>query len=194
MLKLKNLKSSDVFFTSDLHFGHKNIIQYCNRPFKNTTEMDNTIIENWNKTIPKDGIVFNLGDLGMNLNSYKNLLHKLNGKIYHIIGNHDNSETINYLKSIGIQCYDMAEINISDNEIEGQQTIVLCHYQFNQWNHSHRGSWHLYGHDHVLIHKNKNASLNIGIDGHNMTPWSYQEVKIQITKQLLYAKVENNVL
>ena len=49
-----------VFFTSDLHIGHKNIIEYSHRPFSNIEEMNETLIDNWNKTVPEDGIVFDL--------------------------------------------------------------------------------------------------------------------------------------
>ena len=52
------------FFTSDTHFGHSNIIKFCNRPFKNAEEMDRVLIENWNNKVPEDGLVFHLGDFG----------------------------------------------------------------------------------------------------------------------------------
>ena len=50
------------FFVSDTHFNHTNIIKYCNRPFNNADEMDAALIKNWNTKVPKDGIVYHLGD------------------------------------------------------------------------------------------------------------------------------------
>lgn len=155
--------------------------------------MNEAIIKNWNSIIPADGIVFNLGDLGMNVNSFKHLLPKLNGTMYHIIGNHDNEKTINHLKSLNIKVADMATIVVNDEEIDGgAQTIALCHFQFSVWDQSHKGSWHLYGHEHSLVHKNTEAKLDVGVDGHDMKPWSYDDVKVQITKQLVNTKNEKN--
>ena len=48
--------------TSDTHFGHANIIRLCNRPFKDVEEMNEKLIENWNKVVPEDGTVFHLGE------------------------------------------------------------------------------------------------------------------------------------
>lgn len=52
----------EVWFTSDTHFGHENIIRFCNRPFRNAEEMNAELIRRWRETVPKDGIVFHLGD------------------------------------------------------------------------------------------------------------------------------------
>lgn len=51
-----------IYFTSDLHFNHENIIKYCNRPFKNIDDMDNYLINYWNKIIRTKDIVYILGD------------------------------------------------------------------------------------------------------------------------------------
>ena len=52
-----------VFYIADLHFGHKNIIRYDNRPFKTVEEMDRALIERWNKAVSKNDTVFILGDI-----------------------------------------------------------------------------------------------------------------------------------
>ena len=53
---------SRVFFTSDTHFNHTNIIRFCSRPFKDVAHMNETIISNWNRVVGSGDIVFHLGD------------------------------------------------------------------------------------------------------------------------------------
>lgn len=79
-----------IYFISDTHFNHENIIKYCNRPFKNIKEMKQTIIENWNEVIKEDDVVYHLGDLalGRKENIYE-ITSKLKGIKYIIRGNHD---------------------------------------------------------------------------------------------------------
>ena len=81
---------SNLFFTSDTHFYHGNIIRFCNRPFKSVEMMNETIISNWNNTVGQDDIVFHLGDFCLGGSAeWNKILDRLNGKIYLIMGNHD---------------------------------------------------------------------------------------------------------
>lgn len=86
------LNSSDkkIWFTSDLHFGHRNIIKFCNRPWETVEEMDKALIENWNSVVGKNDIVFDLGDFAFAPNwRWKEIISQLNGKHYLILGNHE---------------------------------------------------------------------------------------------------------
>lgn len=81
--------AKNTFFTSDSHWNHSRIIELCKRPFKDVEEMNNSLIENWNKVVPKDGTVFHLGDFAFGGSSiWNDILDQLNGKIYLILGNH----------------------------------------------------------------------------------------------------------
>lgn len=90
-----------VFFIADTHFGHKNIIKYCNRPFKDTEEMDATLIKNWNNTVSKEDKVFILGDFAFgDKNVIKKYCNALNGRKVLIMGNHDK-KSVNTLIDCG---------------------------------------------------------------------------------------------
>ena len=83
---------SRVFFTSDTHFNHTNIIRFCNRPFKDVVHMNETIISNWNRVVGPEDIVFHLGDFCLGGSAeWVNVLNRLNGKIY-LISRHKEPE------------------------------------------------------------------------------------------------------
>lgn len=80
-----------VFIISDTHFGHENIIKYCNRPFSSVEEMDQTMIKRWNETVSNNDIVIHLGDFSFYCkDKTREIIKQLNGKKILIMGNHDN--------------------------------------------------------------------------------------------------------
>lgn len=84
----------DIWVVSDTHFNHANIIKYCNRPFKTTKEMDETIIERWNNVVKPNDKVYHLGDVYMGgSNGYiGSIFQRLNGYKRLILGNHDTGK------------------------------------------------------------------------------------------------------
>lgn len=89
---------ADIWVTSDTHFGHKNIIKYCNRPFKDELEMNEVLIENWNKVVKPQDKVYHLGDVFFGKSGQ--VLHRLNGQKRLVLGNHDPD--LSYLS----QCFE----------------------------------------------------------------------------------------
>ena len=79
------------WFTSDTHFFHKNIIHYCGRPFSSVEEMNEVLVENWNKVVKPGDVVYHLGDVAMGYKSgeLEALWPRLNGSKRLIVGNHD---------------------------------------------------------------------------------------------------------
>ena len=195
-MKIKDIKfdKDKLFFTSDTHFFHKNIINYCNRPFANIYEMNEYLIQKWNEVVPKDGIIFHLGDVSLTAipKVLNDLLYRLNGTKYLVIGNHEKDALgKEYIREHWAGIYDIAEIFVEDEEITyKEQHIVMCHYPMITWNASHRGSWQLFGHVHGNL-SNKGiiqhspAQIDVGVDTNDFKPYSYQEVKEKITKQML---------
>ncbi len=78
------------FVIADPHFGHENIIRYCNRPFESAAEMDKALIDNWNNTVSNDDLVWVLGDFALASRDYtKFIIKSLKGRKRLILGNHD---------------------------------------------------------------------------------------------------------
>jgi len=182
-----------LFFTADTHFYHSNIIKYCERPFDNKDLMNQAIIDNWNAKVKPGDTVFHLGDvsLGAKASDIEELIGNLNGQIHLIIGNHDITLTASFLKaSLWKGIYDIAEIFVPDDEVTyAEQHIVMCHYPMRTWNGSHRGSWQLFGHVHGVPMGGGPTQLDVGVDSHDFSPVSYQEVKELITKQHLKKEI-----
>lgn len=160
------------YITSDLHFGHRNIIKYENRPFNDIQEMDNWIIKNWNKTVEEDDLVYILGDFSWYKGEKTNeILNKLKGDKILIVGNHDEI----FLKDKKFDRNLFQEIcNYKEIKIKTTK-IVMCHYPIIDWNGKNNGSFHLYGHVHSMINEDtkymkmleeKYNCLNISIDIH----------------------------
>ena len=137
--------NQNVFFISDLHLGHENILQYDNRPYKDLDEMHNDIIEKWNSVVKTDSTVFYLGDFCMKFSEQiVELLKSLNGTIHFIMGNHDRFNQIKGFNRFEI-ITPMLSVLISDSDARGRyQQIEMCHFPLLVWNKHHKGSWHLH--------------------------------------------------
>lgn len=169
---------STIYFTSDHHFGHQNIIKFSNRPFADVDEMNEMLIQKWNEKVKPEDEVYHLGDVGLiSSGKLRKILERLNGKIYLIKGNHESAAQACHSRFEWIKDY--YELVVEDTEFaRGEQLIVLFHYALREWNASHYGSYHLYGHSHgTLPDDNTKLSFDIGVDCHNFYPLSYDEVK-----------------
>ena len=154
------------FFTADTHFNHANIIRFCNRPFSDVLEMNETMIENWNKVVKTKDTVYHLGDLGFGEFGY--ILDRLNGKIVLIRGSHDKDALVYHDR---LDCFS----NLREIYIEGQP-IILCHYCMRVWSKSHYNSWHLYGHSHGNLAP-QGKSWDVGVDSNEFIPISFTQIK-----------------
>lgn len=176
---------SNIFFCSDTHFGHANIINYSNRPYSDVEEMNEALIKNWNQVVGKNDTVYHLGDFAfMPYDKFKNLLWRLNGYIHFMRGNHDKmidqhkQDILRVGKIVSIQDY--KEIKVAG------KMIVLFHYGQRVWNKSHHGSIHLYGHSHGSLPP-FGRSVDVGVDckeiTHEYRPVSLDEVLDYMSKR-----------
>lgn len=190
MVLLKSNELDCIFVTSDHHFGHENIIRYCNRPFADIDEMDNAMVDKWNEVVGKDDIVYHLGDFTLgNIELAHRYFVSLNGRI-NILSytwHHDRRWLPNgfgllsqYTDRPGLDrvniCSPMVVLEIDMNETH-PLAITLCHYPLRSWDRSHFNSWHLYGHTHS---SDDNAfggyCLNVGVDCLNFYPISLSSI------------------
>lgn len=88
--KHEHRKQPITWFTSDLHYGHNNVINYCDRPFKDAHEMNVWITTYWNAVVKPFDTIYVLGDFSINPKHHPKYLPRLNGKKILIVGNHDH--------------------------------------------------------------------------------------------------------
>lgn len=162
---------SKIWFSSDLHLNHFNIIKYTNRPFKSVEDMNETIIANHNAVVAPDDKWFHLGDFAMaGSGKASYFLSRLNGIKYMIAGNHDKRVLFKRDADFNIQIKDGVK-----NQVQwvkdyyemwvDKQFVVLHHYAPRVWNASHKGGFYLYGHSHGSLPDDPNAlSMDVGID------------------------------
>ena len=186
-------EAKHLFFTSDTHFGHKNIIKFCNRPFKDTNEMNEALINNWNRVVGPDDTIFHLGDFAFG-GSYlwNNMLDRLNGHIHLIIGNHDRKNLRQGYSAKFESISPQLQINIDG------RSVYLNHYPFLCYGGSYRGDrdavWQLFGHVHSgPLSSGKDSErlkmlfpyqYDVGVDNNNFTPISWENVKIRIKNNI----------
>ena len=185
-----NTTQTKVFFTSDTHFGHSNIIKYCQRPFNSAEHMDEVLISNWNEVVSPQDIVFHLGDFCFGSDKeWIKILQRLNGTKYLILGNHDLKKIAN---SNQIKDY-FADINMQMRVVVDKQKMLLNHYPFLCFEGGYQNVWQLFGH----VHRSKHSTgldkerlvhlfptqYDVGVDNNNYRPVSFAQVSQIITEQ-----------
>lgn len=197
-LKLDSTKQN-IWFTSDLHFNHANIIKFCNRPWKTTEEMDEALISNWNSVVKPNDLIFDLGDFAFaDRDKWIELLKQLNGKHYLILGNHDITK---WPGNKVLPLFERVEHQLT-LKIDGRK-VYLNHYPFLCYGGTYRDStsivYQLFGH----VHSGPNCSgldsdrlinlfpyqYDVGVDNNNYTPISWEQVKDKINNQIINAKL-----
>lgn len=184
-----------IFFTSDTHANHFNIIASCKRPFKDEKEMNETLINNWNSVVDEDSLVFHLGDFAWGgYNKWKDFRDKLNGHIVLIKGNHDekNLTTTGEKELFDFVTYQM-KIKIENRAVYLNHYPFLCYAgiyrepQDQVWalhGHIHLGPTSLDGKDAPRMWYLYPTQYDVGVDMNNYTPISWKQVKEKIEYQV----------
>lgn len=164
-----------IYYTSDSHIGHYNIIRLCNRPYVTAEEMNADIIKKWNAKVKPNDDVYILGDMFFkytDIQQVKDILNALNGKKHLIKGNHDK-----FLKQLRWQDYFEEVVyykEISDNG----RMVCMFHYPIEEWNGYYHNSYMLYGHVHnnECDIKQHSRKFNVGVDVNDFEPKTLDEL------------------
>lgn len=169
-----------IYFTSDCHFNHNNILKYepISRPFATIEEMNETIIKNWNDRVTDEDTIYVLGDLCMGRETdIEPIINRLNGHIILVRGNHDQSKRRKIYQRCGIEIKDIDYISYKG------RFFILCHFPMQNKEFAEmivkdnsEVIW-LYGHIHSNAPKGYvDGSFHVGVDTNEMRPVSIEEI------------------
>ena len=165
-----------IYLTSDHHFGHVNIIKYCDRPYKDIHTMNRTLTNKWNAIIAPQDTVYHLGDIAFG--SFERYLPGLNGKIILIKGNHDRGK---YYRNYNIEMHKHLDLEYAGYKFKLNHRPVFEPGTHDPFNDSDKHlkidelrnyDWIICGHVHEKwITKQKNINLSVDV-------WNYSPVSI----------------
>lgn len=161
---------TEIWFTSDTHFGHANIIHLSQRPFASLEEMHEGLIEAWNKSVRANDLVYHMGDFAFR--PAGQFTARLNGRIHLIRGNHDKDKALRDGRFEWVK-----DVYVLKGFGRTQDArFWLSHYPHRAWPYSHQGSYHLHGHCHGNLPR-WGRSMDVGVDVEKRyKPWHIEEV------------------
>jgi len=144
-----------IWFTSDTHFNHENIVKYSNRPFTDLGEMTEVLVKNWNEVVEKGDTVYHLGDFALSYGKQSvdvidKLLSRLNGQKHLIKGNHDRKQVLDNSRWASVRDYHEIKVDLGM----------------------------LHGHSHGNLADLGGKVLDVGVDVWNYTPVSLERLQI----------------
>lgn len=173
------------WFTSDLHFGHANIIRHCRRPFATVEEMDQHMIKEWQAVVRPGDQVYVLGDLSFHrAEATDAILRRLPGQKFLIKGNHDHRKELKKVTNLA-WWKDYYELRVDGH------LVVLSHYPFETWRNAHHGSYHLHGHSHGTLPP-KGRRMDVGVDVNDFGPVLLSEIDAELGRRSI-AVVDHHV-
>jgi len=164
----------NIFYSSDHHFFHKNILKYCPRPWNTIEEMNEGMIQRWNSVVGPDDVVYYLGDFAFgSVEKQRAIIVRLNGQKIIVRGNHDRGHE--NLKAIGFQ----ASCNSMERD-DGGRRWLLIHNPADAAGTGHKNV--ICGHVHQHWARQTNYMrqgmdvINVGVDVRDFTPRTMAEL------------------
>lgn len=187
-----------IYYISDTHFGHENIITLCSRPFAYIETMDALLIEKWQNKVRQQDEVYLIGDFAYcNKKPFVSYLEQLPGKKHLIVGNHDskllrNKEAMSHFSSVN------KLLEIRDSSLDCD--VTLCHYPLVEWPGYFRGAYHVFGHLHNVRNQSFHLmsqverALNAGVEITDYEPCNLEELIRCNARWLELAQVSRRTL
>jgi len=180
-----------IWFYSDPHFGHAGIIDRCGRPYDSVQEMDEKLIQNYQKCVKPRDDVYILGDVAMK-GSHEKILRRLPGNKHLIVGNHDWNKNTRITDSHKEALRSWGYAWVKDTHLlcvknyhgpKDHLYIWLAHYAHLTWPKKHsKGAWHLFGHSHGNL-EGTGLSTDVGVDCWDYAPVSLSQIKEHLSKK-----------
>jgi calcineurin-like phosphoesterase family protein len=184
-----------LWFTSDEHYGHKNIIRYCSRPFADVRHMEEHLVQKHNAVVWDEDTVIHLGDFAfLPRHEVQRILERLNGRHFIVRGNHDPTAAV--LKEAGFvglipngEAYaTFSGFDAAAALEDPDPDIVLSHYPY--WRDElaefdlkyrdrmprDRGDWLIHGHTHNFHPRVRDRQINVGVDNWDFSPVSFETI------------------
>ena len=168
------------FVTADLHFGHANMMKFnpATRQYNDVTHMNESLVLEWNKIVQPGDLTYILGDVAFcSAAKAVEYMHRLNGRKILIEGNHDHKLVQD---SAFIACFE--EIHKYLEITYNNAFITMFHYRIAEWNRGHRGSLHLFGHQHGNGAPTGNRSMDVGLDSTGAVVSDLSDIVRQLMK------------
>lgn len=188
----------NIWITSDQHFGHANILKFCDRGFDNIEEHDEQLIEEWNKVVKFPDVVYHLGDFTLgDLKVFTRVIRRLSGKIKIVPGGHDWRWLDQIEEDWDIASKDawidilppLYTLSLSRKK-QRPEVFVLCHYAMKVWDRSHFNSSNLFGHSHSML-TGDGKQMDVGIDNAHKLYGAYRPISLDEVRAYLLDRPDN---
>ncbi len=165
-LDLETVPMERIWFWSDQHFGHKNIIGYCNRPFEDVNQMERELMANYYSTITENDVCIWVGDVSFMNDGFTNdLLDEMPGYKILVLGNHDIDHGV------------IRKLNFDEvHSILSVRNFIVSHHPW--WN-VPAERFHIHGHIHNNVTNNP-QHINVSVEHTNYKPRNLVDIMNEI--------------
>lgn len=169
-----------IWFTSDTHFGHANVLGFCARPWRTVEEMNRALVDNINAVVGPNDTLYHLGDFSfkMTVEDARALRDRIRCRdVRWVPGNHDKDWSRPEVEGTFA-----VEQPIATLKLDGGRKVVMCHYPIMDWPGLGHGAIHLHGHIHSASGYNEwNRDMgllryDVGVDANAYAPVSAERI------------------